>query len=362
MSINVTFQAKEGISASLNMVTGETKLSKWNDKAWLKLNQSGALVGSSKIGDKYKLTYGDYAVQVYDVSEGLEYEIVIGKIPASNVFSIPVTIENLTFYYQPALTPAEIAEGAVRPENVVGSYAVYHSSKQGGEYQTGKAFHIYRPLVTAADGKTIWGILNYDGANLTVTVDSAWLAKAKYPVVVDPTFGYTDVGVTNWNAWNAYKFASKFTCASTGDVSVISLYVSSTGLSGGDVRVALYSHDAGNNRPNAKLVESATETCDKDAWHDFIVASTGVTATDYWLAAAYITDNAVCIRYDGGSGTVNTQAGGTFPATWGADDGGLARMVSIHADYTATSTYSPKTRSGLVNTMTTLLNSKILFN
>lgn len=34
---------------------------------------------------------------------------------------------------------------------------------------------------------------------MTVTVDQKWLNKASYPVIVDPTFGYTTLGGTNYS-------------------------------------------------------------------------------------------------------------------------------------------------------------------
>ena len=33
---------------------------------------------------------------------------------------------------------------------------------RGKNYKTGKAFHIYRPLITDGAGKTVWGELNID--------------------------------------------------------------------------------------------------------------------------------------------------------------------------------------------------------
>ncbi len=62
---------------------------------------------------------------------GFEIEIVLDEAPASNVFDVQVEgVEDLDFFHLPELTAEEIAEGAVRPENLVGSCAVYHSASQ----------------------------------------------------------------------------------------------------------------------------------------------------------------------------------------------------------------------------------------
>src|SRR3990167_7306272 len=80
---------------------------------------------------------------------GFEVEIVLKEKPATNVFDFAIDgAENLDFFFQPPLTQAEIDEGASRPENVVGSYAVYHKTKAnhriGSIYQfAGKAFLFY---------------------------------------------------------------------------------------------------------------------------------------------------------------------------------------------------------------------------
>ena len=79
--------------------------------------------------------------------------------------SLTSRTEGLVFYYQPPLTPEEIETGAHQPENVVGSYAVYHatrgnlhaSAEEAARYKTGKAYHIFRPLVKDAAGNETWG-------------------------------------------------------------------------------------------------------------------------------------------------------------------------------------------------------------
>ena len=136
---------------------------------------------------------------------GVEFDVILKERPESNIFEFPIESKGLKFYYQPELTQKEKDEGAFRPENVVGSYAVYHESKQGDytqlggkNYKAGKAFHIYRPKVEDAEGNKIWGKLNIDEKKgvLTITIDQEWLDKAVYPVRIDPTFGNTHCGAS----------------------------------------------------------------------------------------------------------------------------------------------------------------------
>jgi hypothetical protein len=80
---------------------------------------------------------------------GFEIEIILQE--ESNVFAFPIEdAQDLDFFDQPKLSPKEIAEGTVRPENVIGSYRVYPKTKTNHRvgntgYATGKACHIKRP-------------------------------------------------------------------------------------------------------------------------------------------------------------------------------------------------------------------------
>lgn len=94
-----------------------------------------------------------------------------------------------------------------QPENVRGSYAVYHKSKgglnnsAGMDYKTGKAFHVYRPHAVDAVGGQTWGTLNYNKNSglLEISIDQKWIDNAIYPIIIDPTFGYTSAGALSNN-------------------------------------------------------------------------------------------------------------------------------------------------------------------
>lgn len=350
----VTFTTKENVTASLNTTTGETKIAKWNNESYLKITPSLTLVDSTKDAtDKYKLTYGEYAIIVYEVPEGLEYEIQIGKLPNSNVFNLPMATDNLTFYYQPPLTqelnPADydsitetqaIKDGKVyinRPENIVGSYAAYHSTKKNGNYKTGKAFHIYRPKAIAADGKTIWGTLNIENNVLTITVDQAWLNKAKYPVIIDPTFGYSSIGGSNENNWNGTETrACKFTLSEAGTITNVKVYALYMVTGGYYYICGIYNDNSGT--PNSKVEQSATEI-DADGmtnpdWfsYDFNYAA---SAADYHLAYSPKTSGNSVYYYDSGATNQLSFQDGNLPASFGTPTSQAARIMSIYATYTA---------------------------
>lgn len=142
---------------------------------------------------------------------GFEIEVILKEKPSSNKITFDIETKNLRFLYQPELTPEEIEQGLFRPENVVGSYAVYHTEPKGvydnaeeaEKYKTGKAFHIYRPRIVDAAGKEIWGELHIDEkkGTLTVAIPHKFLDTAVYPVrhAAGLEFGYTSKGGTVGN-------------------------------------------------------------------------------------------------------------------------------------------------------------------
>lgn len=154
--------------------------------------------------------------------------------PDTNVFTYKIEgAEDFDFFYQPELTPEEIAEGATQPENVVGSYAVYHKTKANHRigstnYATGKAFHIYRPKALDANGAEVWAELSYESGTLSVTVSENWLKTATYPVRVDPTFGYTTQGASSaaFVASQAVGSYINSTVTASGEVDSIHIYCS----------------------------------------------------------------------------------------------------------------------------------------
>ncbi|MGV9141445.1 MAG: hypothetical protein ACOC1X_00745, partial [Promethearchaeota archaeon] len=173
-----------------------------------KYNLNGMNKGKS--GNKHIYDYRDFEANAYPLPNitkdgGFEFDFVINEKNANKYRKIKYDlegIEDLEFYYQEPLDEemnnescnATHCEGSYRPENVVGSYAVYHKSKKDNEYKTGKLFHIYRPLIIDANNDTVYGNLSYKNGQLTVTTPKDFLNNAEYPVRVDPTFGYDTSG------------------------------------------------------------------------------------------------------------------------------------------------------------------------
>lgn len=312
-------------------------------------------------GEKITYKHKDYDVVMYDrpeVSEdgGFEFEWILPKKPSSNVLKTTIQTKGLKFFYQPPITPEEVAEGVVRPENVVGSYAVYHNSKgginnaNGMEYKAGKAFHIFRPKVKDVNGQETWGNLNINEqtGELTVTIDQSWLDNAVYPVVVDPTFGYTTIGGSKI-AGTQLISACFFTTSEAGTLTTISSYSKASGASSTRPHAAaIYTNVSGE--ANGKVAEDSgnvTLTTTASWWDNSISASIN-NATIYWLANWTDTSSGGRdVYYDSGSTNQRESGSGStfesWPATTFVTSVFTARQVSIYATYTAAAgTVSPK--------------------
>ncbi|GAG00289.1 unnamed protein product, partial [marine sediment metagenome] len=110
-----------------------------------------------------------------------------------------------------------------QPIDVIGSYAVYHSSKRDNKYKTGKAFHIYRPKIIDANDEWVWGVMNISNSVLSITIDQDWLNNAVYPVTVDPTFGYTSEGTGEAGGPGNMLFGNLFTSPDVSGMTGVSM-------------------------------------------------------------------------------------------------------------------------------------------
>ena len=254
--------------------------------------------------------------------DGYEFEIHLKEKPTSNVVPLSVQSKELDFFYQPFETndPSER-----RPDNVKGSYAAYHKVKKHNEYETGKAFHIYRPWAVDATGKKVW--CDFDPSwngedDLKITVPQDFLNNAVYPVIIDPTFGYTSVGASNVSitATGLYYYALLNTTGVAGNISSYSFYGNiSAAVSPNDVPFAMALY---NNSSQALVDSSAYNDLTTSlgvGWHAFpsnnglVVSAIGYDIGVY-LSFTVTGYNAFAMYYDTGvSGNGGTATPGSYP-------------------------------------------------
>lgn len=284
--------------------------------------------------------------QTLTYDNGYEFEFVLKNKPASNVVSSPIETKNLDFYYQPALN-AQTSDPSCtatdcgnehRPENVVGSYAVYYANNLRGDYtgvggqnyKTGKAFQIYRPKAIDAAGNWTWCDLRVDAAAgvLSVTVPQKFLNTASYPVTVDPTFGYTTVGGSYTTSPGNTMLGSVFASGAAGTLSSITARVYPD--SGYPFQFAIYDSSFGLLANSG--ASSGSDTAQN--WYTLGVSGT-ISSANYWLLLN-TADTALYFYYDAGStnqGLSKAQTYGTWPSSFSSPTYNTNKY-SIYATYT----------------------------
>lgn len=315
-------------------------------------------------GDKIKFQAGDIEYHFYDAptsSEegGFEYEIVLNKYTGTSTFYSEIETQGLEFYKQLPLN-VEMASstctetecgGSQRPVNVVNSYAVYHATQQGDysklggyNYKAGKAFHIYRVKAVDADGQELWCDQNIYGNTHEISCDNNWLEKvAKYPVRIDPTFGYTSAGASNSSKTSDYIYSfEEASPTERGELTSITWY--GRGNSGKDqyMKGAIYVSST-----NALVATTSEYKTDDNgvSWHTFdFTTNPTISVISYNLCLWWDIYNA-SNYYDSNTSkhkALSTEYNGVFPATiiWGTTDYAFTRngRWSVYATYEAAST------------------------
>jgi len=315
----------------------------WRDETWLDVS--------------YKAVRGLSKIEMYQGSDAFEIDIILKKKPSTNVFIYKIQTESLNFWYQPSLTEKEIKMGCVRPENVVGSYAVYHKTKKHNfgnkNYGTGKFCHIYRPKAYDSNGNSVWCDLNIDvGTNImTVTVPQDFLDNAAYPVRIDPEFGHKAYGASSLaqDDSDPKMFLNREDNESltgiAGTIIKLFWYGYPTFSNTVNAQMAVYDKDAGDVTNSALVATSNVIQPSGTDWHEHTI-SLDVTPDKIYMigiASDYITGASPSygasvyydtIGYDGGFyyDLASTLA---FSDPLGSDSGALPNACwSLYGEYT----------------------------
>ncbi len=365
------------------------KLKRWGEECWIKLELPIAK-NIQPIEEKGKLEWVDsdkevhfYPLEPRVVTEGkskfeqlkeggFEFELILKEKPTTNKISLLFESQGLEFWYQPALTQEEKDRGARRPENVVGSYAVYHkeqkkfikSQAEGEKYKIGKAFHIYRPKIIDSDGWEVWGELNIDAkkGELTVTIPQDFIDNAVYPIrhAAGLDFGFTGDGASDFAFFDSLVFTATYldrlgtkhtTTTEAGIITSMKGRVKTTDTI--DLMLATYNFNGGGAGTHTK-VESGLTSISNSAYDwieiDFSGDNSISTSSSYVLAVTggdstltWMDEPVSIIAYDSVGGIYDVQsfdyaqdADPTMPDNWsGASEDVTDRKFSIYVVYSA---------------------------
>lgn len=266
-----------------------------------------------------------------------EFEITLKEKPDTNVVQFTVQDKDVEYSYQGELTPEEIERGSERPENVVGSYAVYAKTPKTNyvgqkEYKTGKVGHIYRPRIEDSNGDWTWGELLIENGILSVTIPQEFLDNAVYPVrhAAGLTFGYTTQGASDKQlstSGDGNGAAQKGTSI-TGTLSSVSAYLKRNS-SNANATLALFSNSG--SVPSASLTGGNATILSASYVLKTVSLSYSMSGSTYWAVVDCGGEGPGTqkyVAYDSGSGS------GAFKSDIGVWSTTTDRD-SIYATYTA---------------------------
>jgi hypothetical protein len=365
-------------------------ISKWNGEASFKVkpDASGVARDNKKLsldGEQinYKADKKDYIY--YDdptASEngGFEFKIILNEKPDTNTFSEAIESTGVEFYPQPPLneethnklenidhctqTDCYDKSGKVvvhRPEDVVDSIAVYAAGKSGDytamggmNYMAGKVAQIKR--VKAIDATGNWAYCKQTISNgfWTKTCPQDFLDNAIYPVVIDPTFGYTGIGGSSTSAGvsaaNTYA-ASRHTAVSGDTITKFSVYGSTSGSNS-----SAASYVWNGSVPTTRLAAGVTVVMPVSAgWADSGTVSQAMSnGVEYVIAVAF--PLSVTFYYDAAGYTSSVDLSGPLLATWSEGLNNTCRQSS----YATYSVAAPAPTITITNPNTSAAQSKTI--
>lgn len=229
-----------------------------------------------------------------------------------------------------------------------GGYVVYHKFKRdycigNTNYTTGKVLNIHKSKAVDVDGKFVWVDLLIENGVLTETIPQVFLDSATYPVVVNATFGRTDIGTVKNNSSDNFEFAcGPYSPAGDGSATSVSVWYE---FQGNNCNVTQgFWIDSGGGTPAGALQRDTADT---------VVSATGwklisldsakdvLGANTYWIGWNYF-DN-------GGTGLKRAQdtiatfdmyyegkaySAGTLSNPYVVDDVANDEKVSVYVTYT----------------------------
>jgi len=266
--------------------------------------------------DKVTWDKGNFKIEFYEAENAHKFVWYLKEKPATNKVEFTIQSKGLKFYYQPELTQEEKDDGASRPENVVGSYAVYMENPGtnwvgGKEYKAGKFGHIYRPHLYDSNGLEAWGDLHIENGIYSVEIPQEFLDNAVYPIKSNDELGYTGEPLTLTYLSADYIRGNKITGAA-GTLSSASLWARGrfTTIHG---KIALYkvSDDTLVDYENAQGTWTTTKSTQTITFKD----SETISAIDYYLY--YRVDDNSNYYYDSISGATLYYPGRvTYSSAW----------------------------------------------
>jgi len=227
---------------------------------------------------------------------------------------------------------------SARPDKVVGSFAVYYDGKKHNKYKCGKFGHLYTFYIFDANGKKYKCELKQDsikGNTLTIYIKQDIIESVLFPIIIDPTFGYTSVGGTT-RSLRSFDYTGGFTLSEAGTLSNVVIYINNQGTQNLDLKAAVWLQSDDTLVDNNISTGIVTPGAD---WRTVTMNSVALSATNYWLGGSidFSASGDTLIYYDSSTGVpyaYQTRAYNGFPEDPMVYTESTGRYLSMYANYT----------------------------
>lgn len=321
----------------------QQKIQRWDNEVNCSIRLKNIGIGEvMEENGKIKYIEDKIECHFYEIENASEFEVILKEKPETNVLEFSIQDKGVSYLYQPELTEWEKEHGFTRPENVVGSYAVYAFGKinyvGGKEYKSGKVGHIYRPRIIDSAGNEVWGVLKIDKGILSVTIPQEFLDKAIYPVkhAAGLTFGMTSQGASN-GTLNGNAFTAMLGIpASSGTVDSWSFY----GSGSATINIKGVIINSSKNILSNGVSPSASITTTSQWWTTNYSSKPSVTASATYYVGGIPESSTWNFAYDaGGASNQWYDASNSYTTPTNPTDGAAyTSQLSMYATYTEGST------------------------
>ena len=359
----------------------QLKIMRWDNEVNLSVrllhNEKSPVVeneaGKTKwIGEKIEAHFYDLPVSEDHPEGGSEFEVILKEKPASNKIEFSLNTKGLDFFYQPPLTEEKFKDDqtadethiydkdkniiAERPDNVVGSYAIYASDKKmnlvgGKKYRTGKVCQIFRPKIIDSAGVKVFGRMKIEKKILSVEIPQDFLDNAVYPIkhAAGATFGFTTAAST-YIVLDQSTSNVSYTCGDTflgaAGTGISMTCKARAGLGSIDIQMALYKSDF-SYLANGKT-GSVTGSTTAQEWTANFVSAPTIAAEQYYLVFNILPGylpGGYRIYYDTGA-TNHVQHMHDTHGTW-TNPISLTEFSAVHYKFYIFVTYTPVVTSSI---------------
>ncbi len=189
-----------------------------------------------------------------------------------------------------------------------------------------------------SEKKQAWCDLDISGNLLTITLPKDFIADAKYPVRLDPTFGYTSAGASTHYEYPGDKpIGSIYDSHTASDGDAITNFHFYGGMITASSILNMAAYSISESELSARLGSSTEITVDNSTpqwWSSSAVSISMSNGVAYGMAFESYGEasNGCFVHYDSGSGGKRHNTAESLPATWG-NELSYSRTYSIYITY-----------------------------